>query len=230
MGTKGKTKSRTVQASAPGKNRDSKSVGAVGKAGISSKQVLKTGKEPSAWQKGKEGSSNVSGGVAGTARIFKNYHTAAHDIAYKAPVGSSAMEVDFGILYPNTPPEILMSPFQKMGLVDQGISKSALESLKEKARLGYEELALVLNVGRTKLINKKGNETFDHDLSDKIVGLAEIYSYGYSVFGGLDQFNKWVFEPNLALGGRAPFDLLNSSFGKEEVKNLIGRIEYGVYS
>ncbi|MFN5648212.1 MAG: antitoxin Xre/MbcA/ParS toxin-binding domain-containing protein [Sphingobacteriales bacterium] len=33
-----------------------------------------------------------------------------------------------------------------------------------------------------------------------------------------------------ALGGKSPFDMLHTSFGREEVRNLIGRIAYGVYS
>jgi uncharacterized protein (DUF2384 family) len=39
-----------------------------------------------------------------------------------------------------------------------------------------------------------------------------------------------MVAPNKALGGKAPFDIINSQFGREEVKNILGRIEYGVYS
>jgi uncharacterized protein (DUF2384 family) len=37
-------------------------------------------------------------------------------------------------------------------------------------------------------------------------------------------------KPVRALGGKKPFDLLHTSFGREEVRNLLGRIDYGVYS
>jgi putative toxin-antitoxin system antitoxin component (TIGR02293 family) len=127
-------------------------------------------------------------------------------------------------------PEHKMSSFEKFELIQDGISKKALQNLKEKAALDYDQLAQVLNVGRATLINKKGNEKFSQDLSDKILGLADIYSYGYEVFEDHARFNRWVFRPNQALGGQAPFDLLHNSFGREEVKNLIGRIDYGVYS
>ncbi len=36
--------------------------------------------------------------------------------------------------------------------------------------------------------------------------------------------------PNKAIAGKMPFELLRCKFGTEEVKNIIGRIEYGVYS
>ena len=124
----------------------------------------------------------------------------------------------------------MLTSFEKIELIEEGISKSALESLKAKAGLDYEQLAQVLNVARATLINKKGNDKFNKDVSDKILGLASIYSYGYEVFEDRDRFNRWIFRPNQALAGQAPFDILQSTFGREEVKNLIGRIDYGVYS
>ena len=60
--------------------------------------------------------------------------------------------------------------------------------------------------------------------------MADLYSYGYIVFEDQERFNQWMFHPNQALGGRPPYDLIHNQFGREEIKNLIGRIEYGVYS
>src|SRR5688572_17914049 len=114
-------------------------------------------------------------------------------------------------------PEFTLSPFEKMGLIENGISKKALENLKDKAGLDYDQLAKVLNVARATLISKKGKEKFTADVSDKILGLADIYSYGYEVFEDRDNFNQWVFSPNRALRNQAPFDFLHNSFGREEV-------------
>ncbi len=123
-----------------------------------------------------------------------------------------------------------MTTFEKMKLIDEGISKKVLLNLKEKAKLDYDQLSKVLNVARATLINKKGNETFSKDVSDKILGLSDIYAYGYEVFEDQDRFNGWIFRENRALGGKSPFDFLHNSFGREEIKHLIGRIEYGIYS
>lgn len=127
-------------------------------------------------------------------------------------------------------PEFRMTSFEKMELVEKGISKKALESLKDKAGLDYEQLSHALNVARATLINKKGNEKFNKNVSDKILCLADIYSYGYDVFGDRERFNRWIFRPNRALAGKVPFALLDNTFGRAEIRNLIGRIEYGVYS
>ena len=130
----------------------------------------------------------------------------------------------------NGRPAHKMTSIEKMDLVEEGISKKALENLKNNAELDYDQLAEMLNVARATLINKKGNAKFNHDVSDKILGLADIYSYGYEVFEDRDRFNEWIFRKNQALGNQTPFDLLHNSFGREEVKNLIGRIDHGIYS
>lgn len=139
---------------------------------------------------------------------------------------------DGSVMFPfaTSRPQSQMTAFEKMGLVRQGISKTDFEGFKEKAGLDYDQLAATLAVARATLINKKGVEKFNSTLSEKIVSLADIYSYGYEVFEDIKVFNQWVFRPNLALGGAKPYDLLDNQYGREEVRDLIGRIDYGVYS
>jgi putative toxin-antitoxin system antitoxin component (TIGR02293 family) len=67
-------------------------------------------------------------------------------------------------------------------------------------------------------------------ISEKIIGVADIYSYGYEVFEDEARFNDWIFQSNKALGGLSPYELLDNQYGREEVRNVIGRIDYGVYS
>ena len=127
-------------------------------------------------------------------------------------------------------PESHMTPLEKMDIARTGISKKDLENLKEKTELDYDKLAVALAVTRATLINKKGDEKFNTSLSERIIDLANIYSYGYEVFEDEARFNQWMFRPNRALGGQAPYDLIDNQFGREEIRDIIGRIDYGVYS
>lgn len=120
--------------------------------------------------------------------------------------------------------------FEKMHVVREGISKKDLEVLKSKANMDYTSLAKALSVTRATLINKKRGQRFNPGLSEKIVGLADLYSFGFEVFEDEARFNQWMLKPNKALGGEVPFDIIDNQFGREEVKNVIGRIAYGVYS
>lgn len=123
-----------------------------------------------------------------------------------------------------------MTAVEKMNMVRDGLSKRDLESLKSKTNLDYDKLSTLLSTTRATLINKKGTAHFSAALSERIVSIADVYSYGYEVFEDETKFNEWVFRPNQALGGKQPFELLDNQFGREEVKNVIGRIDYGVYS
>jgi putative toxin-antitoxin system antitoxin component (TIGR02293 family) len=123
-----------------------------------------------------------------------------------------------------------LTPIEKMQMAEKGVSKIYLEKLKNMANLDYQRLATALAVTRATLINKKKEEKFNAVLSERIVGLTDIYDYGFKVFEDKEKFNRWMVAPNKALGGKAPFDIINSQFGREEVKNILGRIEYGVYS
>lgn len=123
-----------------------------------------------------------------------------------------------------------LTSIQKMRIVKIGISKKYLENLKKTAALDYQMLADALSVTRATLINKKGEEKFSDQISERIISLADLYSYGYETFGDKELFNRWMFAPNQALGNISPFDIIDNYYGREEVKNLIGRIGYGVYS
>lgn len=122
------------------------------------------------------------------------------------------------------------SSFEKIDAVKNGISKEELENLKMGAELDYDTLARVLNIAKATLHNKKGKAKFDTAISERIFLLADLYSYGYEVFENKERFNAWMKSENRALGGISPLSLIDTVYGMEEVKHLIGRIEYGVYS
>jgi putative toxin-antitoxin system antitoxin component (TIGR02293 family) len=127
-------------------------------------------------------------------------------------------------------PEFFMDNFEKSFLAKQGISKVSFENFKERAELDYNQFAKLLCVARNTLINKKGLETFDITISEKLIALAEVYTHGYDVFGSEPTFHKWLNHPNRALGGVIPFSLLDTQYGRQEVHTILGRIEWGVFS
>ena len=129
-----------------------------------------------------------------------------------------------------TTPIYKLTSFEKMKLLNVGINKQSLEQFKAKVQLDYDKLAQALSVTRATLINKKANEIYSENVSEKIVALSDLYSYGYEVFEDVEKFNSWMFVPNQSLGGIKPFEIVDNQFGREEIKNLLGRIEYGIYS
>lgn len=119
---------------------------------------------------------------------------------------------------------------QKIKVIKEGISKEELENLKRQSELDYNTLAKILGVTKATLHSKKGSARFDAYVSERILLLADVYSFGYTVFKEREKFNRWMKTPNRALGGIAPLSMAETVYGTDEVKNLIGRIYYGVYS
>ena len=120
--------------------------------------------------------------------------------------------------------------FEKIDAIKEGVSKEELENLKNGAELDYDTLAKLLNVTKATLHSKKGKAKFDQYISERIFLIADLYSYGYEVFGNRQKFNSWMKTENVALAGSTPLSMVDTLYGIEEVKHLIGRIAYGVYS
>lgn len=122
------------------------------------------------------------------------------------------------------------APLQKMALVDKGLTKRQLALFKEKAGLDYDQLAYLLGVTRVTLIRKTAKEKLSPAVSEKLMALEDLYQFGYSVFPNVAAFNHWLAQPNWALGGKIPLDIMHRFIGLEAVRNLIGRVLHGVYS
>ncbi len=119
---------------------------------------------------------------------------------------------------------------EKIQVIEGGITKAEVEEVKGQTGLDYETLAHILTVTKATLHNKKGNDKFNTVVSERLLLLADLYAYGIEVFGQKEKFNKWLMSEIRALGFERPIDKLGTMLGMQEVKQIIGRIDYGVYS
>lgn len=116
---------------------------------------------------------------------------------------------------------------EKEKIVKRGISKDQLAVLKEIFEFDYNTLSDLLAVTDRTLHLKKGKDTFSLIVSDRIMAVVELYSYGYTVFGDKDLFHAWMKGPNRALGGRTPLEVMETHPGLLEVRNLIRKVKKG---
>lgn len=63
-------------------------------------------------------------------------------------------------------------------------------------------------------------------MSDPLV----IFATATRVLGNAQLAERWLNSPALALDGRRPVDVLSAEGGFEMVEQLLGRLEYGVYT
>jgi putative toxin-antitoxin system antitoxin component (TIGR02293 family) len=67
-------------------------------------------------------------------------------------------------------------------------------------------------------------------LSDGLIKLRELADYGISIFQNQDNFIQWLHRPLPLLNNQSPFDQLHTAAGRQQVSDILGRIEAGVYS
>jgi len=94
----------------------------------------------------------------------------------------------------------------------------------------FEQLAAKLSISRSTLQRRKANGRLSPDESDKVMRFARLLEHATDVFGDIDKARAWLKHPQYGLGGAVPLDYAETEIGAREVDNLLGRIDYGVYS
>ena len=67
-------------------------------------------------------------------------------------------------------------------------------------------------------------------LSEHVVRIATLLNRARQVFDDAEGAAEWLKTPNLSLGDKTPLEYADTEVGAREVENLLGRIDYGVYS
>lgn len=112
----------------------------------------------------------------------------------------------------------------------EGHTKEVVNSLSKFLGITLEQLAILLHSSYRNLARKDGSDLLDTYKSDKVLEIATFAQRGVEVIGSHSGFKQWLQSPILALGGKAPLEFLDTSFGIQLLLKLPGKLEYGVYS
>lgn len=114
-------------------------------------------------------------------------------------------------------------------LVRKGVAYRDFSTIVAGAPFSMNDWASYLQISeRTIQRHQKEKKAFQQVQSERIVELSVLYQYGVEVFGDKDGFDSWLVSKSLALGGRVPKNLLDTSFGVDLVRDELGRIEHGI--
>lgn len=108
-----------------------------------------------------------------------------------------------------------------------GVKKSEWKDLIVKIGHSEKDLEPVLP---TSISSMQKKSVYGKETSERIYELAKLYSLGYEVFDSELSFKQWLKSPSKSLGGKKPFDLLDSSLGFQVIESEIIRIQFNVYS
>jgi putative toxin-antitoxin system antitoxin component (TIGR02293 family) len=117
-------------------------------------------------------------------------------------------------------------------LIESGVPRGAAQHLRERLNLTEGELAESLGVSAKTLqrLAKKPAGRLTSAQGDRLYRLARLMALAEEVFEDAQRAREWLREPQRGLGNRVPFALIRNEAGAREVEDLLGRIEYGVFS
>src|SRR4029453_11548472 len=121
-------------------------------------------------------------------------------------------------------------PTELIRQIQKGLRFTELETLQQSLHMPFEQLAAKLAISRSTLQRRKAAGRLSPDESDKVMRLSRLLEHATNVFGDVEKARAWLKFPQRGLGGAVPLDYAETEIGAREVDNLLGRIDYGVYS
>jgi putative toxin-antitoxin system antitoxin component (TIGR02293 family) len=111
-----------------------------------------------------------------------------------------------------------------------GLPVRELKELQATLDVPMEKLVPMLGISKATLHRRKAEGRLDQAESDRVVRFAKLMGKAVEVMESQESARQWLNSPQFGLGGAVPLEYAETEVGAREVENLLGRIEYGVYS
>ncbi|MDZ7742911.1 MAG: antitoxin Xre/MbcA/ParS toxin-binding domain-containing protein [Bacteroidota bacterium] len=123
------------------------------------------------------------------------------------------------------------SPYDFINIASRGINARVIANFRTYFNIPRDQTAEMLNVSAPTIYRWiREKKKLDRNYSVQLFELTNLFLIGIEIFRNNEDFFKWLRLPNTALGGFEPQDLLDIPGGISKVRDLLGKIEYGVYS
>ena len=124
------------------------------------------------------------------------------------------------------------SPYDMLDIIQGGIGARAIGVLEKNLDIKPIQMARILGVSTKTLERYKADprKKLNPAVSERIVRIAALKERALEVFDEDAKANGWLRSPSIALGWRAPIDIMPFNLGIDLVMNELGRIEHGIVS
>jgi putative toxin-antitoxin system antitoxin component (TIGR02293 family) len=119
---------------------------------------------------------------------------------------------------------------QLIKVVQVGLPVQELDDLQATLDVPMEKLVPMLGISKATLHRRKIEGKLDPAESDRVIRFARLMGKAVVVLESEDNARQWLSSPQFGLGGAVPLEYAETEVGAREVEDLLGRIEYGVYS
>jgi len=123
-----------------------------------------------------------------------------------------------------------LTPSKLIKSLKAGLLVQEVEVLRSNLNLPAERLFPILGISKATLHRRMASGRFDPAESDRVVRFARLMGKAVEVLESVPNARLWLTSPQVGLGGAVPLEYAETEVGAREVDDLLGRIEYGVYS
>ena len=116
-------------------------------------------------------------------------------------------------------------------VAEKGLKRKLIWNFMDYFNISPDTMAELLNTSpKTVYSWKKSTSNFNKEDAIQLLALSELFQYGIKVFEDKANFFEWLDESNKSIGGLRPISILFAPYGIERVKDMLGRIEYGIFA
>ena len=121
------------------------------------------------------------------------------------------------------------SPMQCVLLLREGLTWVAFRRMALALGLSDATAAGILRIPPRTLSRRKAGR-LELNEGERVMRLIRLATRAIDVLGSPEKANHWLEAPNGALEGATPLSLLDTDVGTQAAEDVLGRIEYGVFS
>lgn len=112
----------------------------------------------------------------------------------------------------------------------EGFPMSEFRALQELLIIPEEELGRFLGISPATLHRRKKSGHLETSESERVVRFARLFGLTMEVFETEEAAREWLKAANPGTADESPLSYADTEFGAREVENLLGRLDYGVFS
>ena len=126
--------------------------------------------------------------------------------------------------------KITFPPSKLVEMLQAGLPVRELNDLQATLAVPMEKLVPLLGISKATFHRRKLAGRLDQAESDRVLRFARLMGRAIEVMETQENARQWLTAPQFGLGGAVPLKYAETEVGAREVEDLLGRIEYGVYS
>ena len=111
-----------------------------------------------------------------------------------------------------------------------GLGHAEVRRVATLLELTIRELSILLSLNERTMARRLVEGSLNKVESERLLLLMALAAHGLRVFEDQGKFNRWLRRPLEMLSNQTPLQMLDTATGFQVVDQVLGRIEYGVYS